>query len=118
MPQGVKFYLDEDLTPKIAEASRREGIDMTSAHERGNIQLSDPEQLDIARSEGRCLVTRNARHFILLAREAILNQTPHAGIIVLSPRFIGTEIRTIVNRLSHLTKQYPSGLGPYDIFYL
>lgn len=114
----MKFYLDEDLTPKIAEALRKKGIDAVSAHETGNIHLSDPEQLAYAGREGRCLVTRNARHFVLLAREAIQHQAPHAGILVLSPRFTGAEIRTLVDRLFRVAKRYPKGLGPYDIFYL
>jgi len=114
----VKFYLDEDLSPRIAAALRRKGIDTTSAHEAGNIQISDPEQLAHAAGEGRCLVTRNARHFIALSREAIHRQQPHAGILLCSPRLTGAEIRSIVRRLARVAKQHPHGLGPYDIFYL
>ena len=114
----MKFYLDEYLSPKIAEGLRSKGIDVVSAHEAGNIQLSDPEQLSYATHERRCLVTRNARHFLLLARDAIQQQKPHAGILLCSPRFTGAEIRTLVDRLFRVAKQYPKGLGPYDIFYL
>jgi predicted nuclease of predicted toxin-antitoxin system len=114
----VKFYLDEDLSPKIAVALRRKGIDAVSAHEVGNIQVSDPDQLAHAAREGRCLVTRNARHFLALSREAINRQQPHAGILLCSPRFTGAEFRSIAGRLVQLAKQFPRGLGPYDIFYL
>jgi len=114
----MKFYLDEDLTQKIAESLRRKGVDAVSAHETGNIQLSDREQLAYAGREGRCLVTRNARHFVLLARDAVQNQSPHAGILVLSTRFTGAEIRALVDQLFRVVKRYPKGLGPYDIFYL
>lgn len=114
----MKFYLDEDLSPRIAEALRKKGVDAVSAHEAGNIQLSDPEQLAYAGREGRCLVTRNARHFLVLARDAIQRQEPHAGILLCSPRFTGAEVRTIVDQLSRVAKQYPKGLGPYDSLYL
>ena len=114
----MKFYLDEDLTPKLADALRRKGIDTTSAHEVGNLQLSDREQLAYAAQENRCLVTRNARHFVLLARDSIQRQTPHSGILLCSPRFTGAEIRTLVDQLARVATQYPKGLGPYDIFYL
>ena len=114
----MKFYLDEDLAPKISEALRKKGMDAISAHGVGNIQLSDPEQLAYATREGRCLVTRNARHFVVPARDAIQRQAPHAGILLCSPRFTGTEIRILVGQLARVAKQYPNGLGPYDIFYL
>lgn len=114
----MKFYLDEDLTPRIAEVLRRKGVDAVSAHEVGNIQLSDPEQLTYAGRESRCLVTRNARHFLVLARDAIQHQVPHAGILILSPRFTGAEVRALADQLLRVAKQYPKGLGSYDIFYL
>jgi hypothetical protein len=42
----VKFYLDEDLRPKIAEILRKSGIDALSAHEVGMCGASDQRQLD------------------------------------------------------------------------
>lgn len=89
-----------------------------SAHEAGNIQLTDPEQLAYASREGRCLVTRNARHFLVLAREAIQRQQPHAGILFCSPRFTGAETRTLADQLARVAKRYPKGFGPYDLLYL
>ncbi len=114
----MKFYLDENLTPKIAVTLRKKRVDVVSAHEVGAIQWSDRDQLKYAGKESRCLVTRNARHFIELAHDAIQHQAPHAGILLLSARFTGAEIRIVVDGLSRVAKQYPKGLGPYDIFYL
>ncbi|MGH7409272.1 MAG: DUF5615 family PIN-like protein [Candidatus Methylomirabilales bacterium] len=114
----MKFYLDEDLSPRIGERLRQRGLDAISAIEAGNIQLSDRDQLAFAVSEGRSLVTRNARHFVLLAQEAIARQKPHAGIIVCSPRRRGFEIRTIVDALARVAMQFPRGLGPYDVLYI
>lgn len=114
----MKFYLDEDLSPRISRELRARGIDAVSAHDVGNIQVSDSAQLAFAATQGRCLVTRNARHYLVLAREAVSRQQPHAGILLCSPRFTGAETRTIVDRLIRMAKEYPNGFGPYDICYL
>ena len=114
----MKFYLDEDLPPGLASALRRRGIDAVSAHEVGKLQLPDSEQLACAGQQGRCIVTRNARHFVILARDAIDRQVPHGGILLVSPRFIGAEIRILAARIAQVAKLYPKGLGAYDILYL
>jgi predicted nuclease of predicted toxin-antitoxin system len=114
----VKFYLDEDLSPRIAEDLRKRGIDALSAHDVGNVQLSDREQLAHAAREGRCLVTRNARHFVVLSQEAIARQEPHAGIILCSSSLQGFEIRAIADALARVAKRFPKGLGGYDVPYL
>lgn len=114
----MKFYLDEDLSPQVAERLRKRGIDAVSAFEAGNVQLSDREQLAYAAQGGRCLVTRSVRHFVLLAQEAIRRQQPHAGIILCPPSIRGFETRIMVDSLTRLTKQFPRGLGEYDVLYL
>ncbi len=77
----MRFYLDEDLSPRIAEPLRRRGLDAINAAEVGNRQISDQAQLLYAVREGRALVTRNVRHFVQLSKEAVARQEPHAGII-------------------------------------
>ena len=67
----MTFNLDEDLAPQIAERLRKKGLDVVSALEVGNTQFSDRDQLRFAAQHGRCLVTRNARHVVLLAHAAI-----------------------------------------------
>ncbi len=56
----MKFYLEEDLSPKIAQILRRSRIDVLSAHETGTLEAGDLEQLEFAAQEKRCLVTRNS----------------------------------------------------------
>ena len=114
----MKFYLDEDLAPKIAERLRKMGLDAVSALEVGNAQLSDRDQLRFAAEQGRCLVTRNARHFVLLAHAAIRHQDPHAGIVLCSPSIRGFEIGKIASALMRFARRFPDGLGPYDVVYL
>jgi len=114
----LTLYLDEDLSPRVAMILRRRGVDAVSAHEVGNLQLRDREQLAYAAREGRCLVTRNARHFIPLAQEAIRRQEPHAGIVLCPPSFRGSEVQALVAALVRVVKRYPGGLGEYDVLFL
>lgn len=114
----MKFYLDADLSPKIADLLRRRGFDAVSAFDLHKAQSSDQEQLDFSSREGRCLVTKNTRDFIALSEEAVRRQVPHAGII-LCPRSIrGSEIRAIADALIRIAERYPGGLGGYDVIYL
>ena len=114
----MKFYLDEDLAPQIAERLRKMGLDAVSALEVGNAQLSDRDQLRFAAQQGRCLVTRNARHFVLLAQAAIRHPDPHAGIVLCSPSIRGFESGKIASALLRLARQFSDGLGPYDVVYV
>lgn len=40
----MKFYLDEDISPKIAEVLRKHGVDVVSAHDIGMKGASDEDQ--------------------------------------------------------------------------
>jgi predicted nuclease of predicted toxin-antitoxin system len=114
----VKFYLDADLSRKIAELLRRRGFDAVSAFEVQKAQSSDQEQLDLASREGRCFVTRNARDFIDLSEQAVRRHAPHAGIILCPPSIRGYEFGAIADALVRVANLYPGGLGGYDVVYL
>ena len=67
----MKVYLDEDLSPTIAELLRQRGMDATSAQDIGNTQVDDRAQLEYATRQGRAVVTANVVDFIQLAHEAV-----------------------------------------------
>lgn len=79
----MKYYLDEDISPKIAEILKKHQIDAVSAHDVGMTQASDMEQLEYASSKGRCLVTRNRNDFIRLTVQFFNDHRPHAGILII-----------------------------------
>jgi hypothetical protein len=84
------MYLDEDSQNHgFLAALRRMGIDATSAVEAGRTGLPDPEQLAIARTEGRVLYSANRAHFARLHREIVEGGGSHAGVILLTDQRIG-----------------------------
>lgn len=114
----MRYYLDEDLSPKIAGTLRKRGVDAVGALEAGNGQLSDREQLGFAAQAGRCLVTRNVRHFTVLAQDAVRRNEPHAGIVLCPPGIRGFEVSRIADALMRLAQRFPKGLGEFDVIYL
>jgi len=106
----VKVYLDEDLSPAIAELLRQYGIDATSAQEVGNVQLDDRAQLAYATQEGRAVVTSNVVDFLELAHEAVASNTEHAGIVLVPSSFRGDEFQAITDGIFEAVKPYRGGL--------
>lgn len=76
MPRTIRFHLDEDADPAIAEGLRRRGIDVTTSQEAGLLGATDSIQLDHARVEARVLFTHDDDHLALNSRGV-----GHAGIV-------------------------------------
>lgn len=75
----MKFLLDEDLSPKVAESLRAEDwVDAVHLRDRGLLGASDVEVLQRAFDEDRILVTANVKDFQRLARA----QELHPGIVL------------------------------------
>ena len=106
----MKLYLDEDLSPGIALLLRQRGVDATSAHDVGNIQLDDRAQLHYATREGRAIVTRNVVDFLRLAHDAVASNMRYAGIVLVPASFRGNEYREIVDAIVADLKPYSQGV--------
>lgn len=76
----IRFYLDEDLSYRIAQIVRQHGIDIITSRDSGLNGRPDEEQLRFAAGEGRCLVTENFSDFARLTREFQATDRPHAGV--------------------------------------
>jgi hypothetical protein len=106
----VKVYLDEDLSPEIAELLRRRRIDATSAQDVGNTQLNDRAQLEFATREGRAVVTANVVDFIQLAHDAVAANTRHGGIVLVPSSFRRDEFRAIADAIVEALEPYRAAI--------
>jgi predicted nuclease of predicted toxin-antitoxin system len=112
----VKLYLDEDLSPHVAELLRDHGFDAVSAHEAGHAGRLDLEQLRFATREGRCLVTRNVADFVEIVRDLVNRQEPHAGIILVPASFRGDEFAILAEAIGQQAAARPGGLDDQVLF--
>ena len=114
----MKFYLDEDLSPEIADILRKNGVDAVSAHEIGAVEASDLQQLEFAGQEKRCLVTRNRDDFIKLTIRFFHDHRPHHGILIIPYTIPGDQFSRMAALLKTFASRHPSGLAPYTIAFL
>ena len=71
----LRFYLDENMNPEIANQLVRHGIDALAARDAGMLKTNDLEQLRFATEHGRAICTEDAD----FAYQAMFNVEP-AGI--------------------------------------
>jgi len=79
----MRFLLDEDVAPAVAEIARRQGLDVSSVHELDRRQRSDEEQLRFAAAQGQVLITRNRDDFIRLTVAFFQAGEPHGGVLII-----------------------------------
>ena len=56
----LRFYLDENMDPEVAEQLRQRGIDVLAARDVSLLSVSDGVQLRYAVTDGRVLCTKDA----------------------------------------------------------
>ena len=114
----MKYYLDEDLSPRIAKLVRKAGVDCISAHEVDMLQASDYEQLEWSAREKRCFVTKNRDDFIRLTVLFFNGQLSHSGVLIVPNSMPGDRFSMIAEALVNYTDQHPKGMHPYTIDFL
>lgn len=75
MNNRIRFHLDENVNPVIAQALRQYGIDVTTSTEARVLSKSDEEQLEFALKENRVVVTHDD-DFLQMASQS----NKHPGI--------------------------------------
>jgi predicted nuclease of predicted toxin-antitoxin system len=115
----VRFYLDEDLSPKVADIARaRCGLDVVTAHRAGTLEWSDEAQLRYAAQDGRCVVTRNRDDFIAETLAAYEVQGPHAGVLIVPHTLPNDHFPAIATALCAYSPRFSDGLQQYTIDFL
>lgn len=92
MEAAISLYLDENLSPKIAQQLRLRGIDAICVRDLGYLGDEDRRHLDRARKLNRVLVTTDV-DFLRMAQEG----QSHAGIVfgVQQNRTIGDWVKAL-----------------------
>ncbi len=80
----MRFLLDEDLNPSVAEIARGLGLDVVSVHEIDRRGFQDEDQLRFSASERRIFVTRNRDDFLGLNLTFFQTGEPHAGLLIVT----------------------------------
>ena len=116
----MKFLLDEDLSPKVAETGRGLDLDVVSVHEIDRRGLDDREQLELAADDGRTYVTRNRDDFIQLTVEFFQTGSPHSGVLIVPYSLPNNQPERIAHSLKawHDKLQRLGEPGPYFIDFL
>jgi hypothetical protein len=91
-----KFYLNENLSPRLATQLRTHGIDVVTSHEAGMLAASDNDQLAFAVSEQRAIVTFNIHDFAVLHAEYIVNGQAHWGMLFSTEEPIGVLLQCLL----------------------
>ena len=116
----MRFLLDEDLNPEVAETGRGLDRDVVSVHEIGRRGLDDREQLELAADDGRIYVTRNRDDFIQLTVEFFQAGSSHSGVLVVPYSLPNNQPERIAHALKRwYDRQKQHGEpGPYFIDFL
>ena len=114
----MKYYLDEDISPKVADMLRGYQVDAVSAHEVHMTGVSDREQLEFAAQQGRSMVTRNRDDFVRLTVRYFNELRPHYGVLIVPYSIPGDRFRLMARALKKYASKHASGMEPYTIDFL
>lgn len=95
----LRLYLDEDIPASVSAALRSRGYDVVSARDMTMLGATDADQLGVAISNQRALVTRNVKDFVRLHEECVRANKSHHGIIVTRKIKIGEFVHHLASLL-------------------
>lgn len=76
MAAAIRLYLDENLSPRIADQLRRRSVDVVTVHDLGKAGDTDENHLERATRLQRVLVTADVDFLVLVA-----SGQQHSGIV-------------------------------------
>lgn len=110
----MRYLLDEDVNPDIAEAARALNLDAVSVHELGRLGIDFPDdaQLRFAAAHRRIMVTRNRDDFIRLTRDFFQAREPHFGVLVVPHTLPNKHPGRVARALKRWHDARPGGPDP------
>ena len=100
----MKLLLDEHYANDIAVRLRAAGHDVVTVAERGLRGMDDESLLALAASEGRAVLTNNARDFLMLIARRAAAGEEHSGVVLTSDASMPRGKNTIGAYVSALRK--------------
>ena len=95
----MRFLLDENVHPKVAEVAWEADVDVVSVIELRRRGRTDREQLDLAAEQGRVLVTRNRADYLHWTREFYHAGRPHSGVLLIGDGLPNDQPETLARAL-------------------
>jgi predicted nuclease of predicted toxin-antitoxin system len=117
----MRYFLDEDLSDKVAQIARNLGLDVCSVHDVGREGLDDAEQFDYATEHGMVMVTRNRDDFLILNEAHLQAETPNCGLVVVPYSLSNNQPARIAHRLREWDDEKeaaPGSFGSYVVEFL
>ncbi|MBX9579189.1 MAG: DUF5615 family PIN-like protein [Gemmataceae bacterium] len=98
MTNPVRFYFDQHMPNAAADALRRHGADVRTAHEAGTCGNPDDGQLRYATADGRAVVTHD-RDYLTHAADFLSRGEPFAGVVYCDPDRYQYDLRRLIRDL-------------------
>lgn len=120
----MRFLLDENIHPVVAEKAWEEDVDAVSVVELRRTGRSDLEQLELAAEQKRIMVTRNRGDYLHWTRELYHARRPHAGLLLVGDGLPNDQpemlARTLVRwaRARSFAGRDEVGFGAYHVDFL
>ena len=109
----MKFLVDENISPKIAELLRARRIDAISTHENGMLGADDVAVLHYGAAEGRCVITSNRDDFLELTHRFFNEGRSHAGVLVIPRPIPKRRFDLIVDAVDVYAQAHPDEVYPW-----
>jgi predicted nuclease of predicted toxin-antitoxin system len=100
-----KLYLNEHLSPRLAEQLRKYGFDVTSTLEQRMVEADDDEQLAYAASDRRAIVTFNHKDFAVRHARYLAEGREHWGIVLSTEEAVDVVRRRLLRLLNTVSAE-------------
>lgn len=115
----MRFLLDGDVSPRVAEVCRGRGMDVGSVHRLDRLGLDDAAQLRYAAGENLVFVTRSRDDFRELTVRSFEAREPHAGVLIVPWSIPNHPPARLASALEAYEDSFPGDrLAPYTIDFL